>query len=109
ALARCQVARGPEAFPVIRAALKAKNAEVRESALKAVVEIGPDAREGVAEVVACLKDSAEARRALAAEALGALGKAAQKVAGDLAPLLKDRSPAVRVSAALALWRGGGRG
>ncbi len=91
-----------ESTPVLIAALKGKDKEVRWLAAFALGEIGPAAKEAVPALTATLKDDEAVVRREAASALGQIGSAAKEAIPALIAALKDENRWVRRWAALAL-------
>ncbi len=72
------------------------------AAAKALGQIGPDARAGIAALTEMLGDGDEGRRAAAAEALGGIGRDAAPAVPGLVRLLRDSKWFVADNAATAL-------
>jgi len=93
---------GLEAVPALIAALKDSDRKVRESAAKALGDIGPAAKEAVPALIAALKDGDRFVQSLAAKVLGEIGPAAKEAVLALIDAQKDSDRKVRESAAEAL-------
>jgi HEAT repeat protein len=94
--------------PGLLLSLKAPEASVRAGAARTLGEIGPAAKDGVADLSAALKDPDKDVRQNAAQALGNIGPAAQPAAAPLSAALRDSQWQVRRAAAYALGRLGTR-
>jgi HEAT repeat protein len=88
--------------PALRAALKAQDAIVRQTAAKELGEIRPEAKAAAPDLIAALKDQDASVRADAAFALRNIGPEAKAAVPALRVALKDRDENVRQAAAEAL-------
>jgi HEAT repeat protein len=95
-------AKGAEALPAIRKALKDKDWRVRRGATDALAQIGADAKSEMPALVEALKDKDAWVRDGAAVALGKIGRDAKDAAKALAKAATDESVWVRESAMGAL-------
>jgi len=82
---------GPDALPVLVAALNDKDPTVRLISAQALGRFGAEADTVVPLLQGLLKDEQPVVRAVAAKSLGRLGPAARAAAADLARLLTDYS------------------
>lgn len=94
--------------PGLLLSLKSDEAPMRAAAARTLGEIGPPAKDAVADLVAALKDTDRDVRQNAAQSLGSIGPAAQPAAAALGAALKDGHWQVRRAAAYALGRLGTR-
>jgi HEAT repeat protein len=85
-----------------RRELQSKDVTDRWRAASVIVEMGPEARQALPELVNCLHDKEYRVRLMAVRALANLGPDAREVVPDLNELLKDEEPGVRDIAAQAL-------
>jgi len=90
------------AVPVLIAALKDKNPDIRWSAVNALGSIGAEANDAVPALIAALKDEDSDIRRSVVNALESIGAEAKAVVPALIAALKDKDPHVRTSAATVL-------
>ena len=99
--------RGGE-VPGLLLTLKSEKAGERAGSARTLGEIGPAAKDAVADLGAALKDADKEVRRCAAQALGDIGPASASAAGALTAVLKDADWQVRRAAAYSLGRLGTR-
>jgi hypothetical protein len=102
AAAYCEIARGPEAVPMLTELLKSESENTRSDAVGAIGEIGPDAKAAVPALIAVLKAKEAAVRRETAWALGRIGPDAKDAVPALVAALGDEDKLVRRRAADAL-------
>jgi HEAT repeat protein len=101
---------GLSVVPALRAALRQAawrdaDEDVRQAAVQAVVQLGPQPRSALAALSDSLEDELAEVRFQAAISLGEMGKEARPATGALIRThLYDPDPAVRAEAAVALWK-----
>jgi HEAT repeat protein len=97
------VALGPdERFPALAGALRDRDAFVRETAVQALMYVGPEGKPAIPALVAALKDQSVKVRLCATVALGEMGAEARDAVPSLVESLQDRDPSVRWWASEAL-------
>jgi HEAT repeat protein len=84
--------------------LEDPDVEVRRASIRALGDMGPEAKEAVGALQKALGDQDRAVGRLAAVALGKIGPNAQPAIGALTELLEDEEYAMRFSAALAIQK-----
>jgi HEAT repeat protein len=84
--------------------LKSEKVAARAAAARILGEMGPQAKDAVAELQAALADADKDVRRSAARALGDIGPASKPAVSALGKALKDAEAPVRQSAAYALGR-----
>ena len=99
--------RGGE-VPGLLITLKSEKPAERAGSARTLGEIGPAAKDAVADLGAALKDGDKEVRRCAAQALGDIGPASAATAGALAAAVKDADWQVRRAAAYSLGRLGTR-
>jgi HEAT repeat protein len=93
---------GKPAVPALTEALRDRDADARKNAARTLARLGSDAVPAVPALSKALKDHEVSVRASAAYALGEIGPAAREAAPALARALRDSAKSVRNEAALAL-------
>jgi HEAT repeat protein len=91
-----------ETVPPLSTLLEDKAPEVRVAALRALAEIGPDARLAAPSIVALMKDSESSVRQQVPETLGKLGSAAKDAVPALVAALEDPDKGVQAAATYAI-------
>lgn len=99
--------RGAE-VPGLLITLKSEKAAERAGSARTLGEIGPAAKDAVADLTAALKDGDKEVRRSTAQALGDIGPASASAGGALTAALKDADWQVRRAAAYSLGRLGTR-
>lgn len=102
AAAYCQIARGPEAVPVLISLLKDRNQEVRREAVGALGDVGPAAKAAAPDLIDMLAGGPAEVRRECAWSLGRIGPDARKAVPALTAALRDDDKWVRRHAADAL-------
>jgi HEAT repeat protein len=91
------------ALPALVLALRDEGESLRQSAIRAIIAIGPDVR-SMNDLSVSLKDSDNTVRAMSATALGQLGPVARQTIPALRLALQDTDEAVQKEASEALMR-----
>ncbi|BAZ27610.1 putative signal transduction protein containing Nacht domain [Cylindrospermum sp. NIES-4074] len=99
---RIELGETEEAIAELLSLLQDKSYEVRNSAAKALGNLGNASEQVITELLSLLQDKSYGVRDSAAKALGNLGNASEQVITELLSLLKSESEGVRDSAAEVL-------